>query len=386
MVLRYTEYYEKFACIADKCEDTCCAGWEIDIDDESYQNYQKVQGEFGKRLRESIREYDADDSDMYERHGFILKEGKRCPFLNEKNLCELYQKLGEESLCFVCTNTPRNFLEIDGVREVLLSPSCGEAGRLLFGSDKKIQFVEKEVSGELDYCAKGEDREAEHLICAARNQVVLILQDRAYPLKQRIGQAICYAKEVQNCLNEENLQSIKSISLEEIKERYKETDTAEAQQYDYFCQRLESFEGMEKINQEWEQFLIDMHCLFDGEKGMTVYTSCQKKLFDYIEKQGREYEYEHMLVYLSYLYLARSVDDFNFWGKMQYVISGYLMMRDMDMVCFLQGKEQFPVADRVRVSRIFAKETEHSQDNLDYLEEEFLFEDIYKQEMLFRQI
>ena len=93
-----------------------------------------------------------------------------------------------------------------------------------------------------------------------------------------------------------------------------------------------------------------------------------------------------MLVYLSYLYLARSVDDFNFWGKMQYVISGYLMMRDMDMICFLQGKEQFPAADRVRVSRIFAKETEHSQDNLDYLEEEFLFEDIYKQEMLFRQI
>ena len=33
MIFRYPDYYEKFSCIAGACEDTCCAGWEIDIDD-----------------------------------------------------------------------------------------------------------------------------------------------------------------------------------------------------------------------------------------------------------------------------------------------------------------------------------------------------------------
>ena len=23
------DYYEEFACMADRCEDTCCAGWKI---------------------------------------------------------------------------------------------------------------------------------------------------------------------------------------------------------------------------------------------------------------------------------------------------------------------------------------------------------------------
>ena len=34
MILRVPEYYEKFSCIASRCKDSCCAGWEIDIDEE----------------------------------------------------------------------------------------------------------------------------------------------------------------------------------------------------------------------------------------------------------------------------------------------------------------------------------------------------------------
>ena len=56
MKFRYPKYYEKFQCIAGQCEDTCCAGWEIDIDDVSYDYYMSVEGEFGRRLRQSIRE------------------------------------------------------------------------------------------------------------------------------------------------------------------------------------------------------------------------------------------------------------------------------------------------------------------------------------------
>ena len=123
----YPDYYEDFACIADRCEDTCCAGWEIDIDDASYEAYCQIGGEFGERLRSCIKTYETDSEepegeddgaqasgmyeDAYEQHGFILTADMRCPFLDEHNLCDIYRELGEEALCEVCTNTPRNFLE-----------------------------------------------------------------------------------------------------------------------------------------------------------------------------------------------------------------------------------------------------------------------------------
>ncbi len=50
MIVRYPSYYESFSCIADQCEDTCCAGWEIDIDDETFEYYKSVKGDFGREL------------------------------------------------------------------------------------------------------------------------------------------------------------------------------------------------------------------------------------------------------------------------------------------------------------------------------------------------
>ena len=44
------DYYKDFQCIADKCKDSCCIGWEIMIDSKSYKKYQNVKGEFRDRL------------------------------------------------------------------------------------------------------------------------------------------------------------------------------------------------------------------------------------------------------------------------------------------------------------------------------------------------
>ena len=48
MILRVPEYYEKFSCIASRCKDSCCAGWEIDIDEDSYAYYNSVEVNLAK--------------------------------------------------------------------------------------------------------------------------------------------------------------------------------------------------------------------------------------------------------------------------------------------------------------------------------------------------
>lgn len=57
-------YYKDFKCVASKCTDTCCAGWKIIIDDKTYARYNKVCGEFGKRLKNliSIKQSDKYDT------------------------------------------------------------------------------------------------------------------------------------------------------------------------------------------------------------------------------------------------------------------------------------------------------------------------------------
>ena len=99
MKIRVPEYFKEFKCIASECEDTCCAGWGIVIDDETYKKYQKVEGCFGERLKNEIVNEAGENI-------FVLK-GNNCPFLAENKLCDIYKELGEEGLSYTCKQYPR---------------------------------------------------------------------------------------------------------------------------------------------------------------------------------------------------------------------------------------------------------------------------------------
>jgi len=42
MLCTIPDYYKEFSCIAADCEDTCCAGWQIVIDEKSKRRYAKA--------------------------------------------------------------------------------------------------------------------------------------------------------------------------------------------------------------------------------------------------------------------------------------------------------------------------------------------------------
>ena len=71
MEIRVPHYYKKFQCTADKCPDTCCAGWQIVIDEETLEKYHKFEGPFGNRLANSID---------WREGVFKQYEDKRCAF------------------------------------------------------------------------------------------------------------------------------------------------------------------------------------------------------------------------------------------------------------------------------------------------------------------
>ena len=48
--MRYLKphFYDQFVCTAGDCPDTCCAGWQIVIDEDSLERYGNEKSEFAK--------------------------------------------------------------------------------------------------------------------------------------------------------------------------------------------------------------------------------------------------------------------------------------------------------------------------------------------------
>ncbi len=133
MIIEYPDYYEEFRCIGGQCPDTCCAGWEVDIDEETAAYYREVPGTCGERIRAVMR---AGGEGAW----FPLTKEGRCPFLNEKDLCDIYTELGEESLCRVCTEYPRYYIDAGEYEQIDISLSCMEAGRLFFSGSGPVRY------------------------------------------------------------------------------------------------------------------------------------------------------------------------------------------------------------------------------------------------------
>lgn len=182
-------YWEQFNCIASKCEETCCAGWYIAIDEAAYKKYKKVKDpQMKKRL----------DKELVARKGSVSRDcvakiklkNNRCAFLAKDNLCDIYRNLGENYLSETCKVYPRNVNEVYGKLELSLTLSCPEAARIILKTPS-ITFSEEEdhfhlpvVGGKLEG-QNGKLKHFEQGILGIRKQLITILQEREVSFARR---------------------------------------------------------------------------------------------------------------------------------------------------------------------------------------------------------
>jgi len=110
------DIYNNFKCIAGSCPNTCCAGWEVMIDEETYQKMREHEKELGILAKDWL----------YESHGCILAklENLRCTMLDNNNLCKVVCTLGPEYLSDICRRYPREYRIYGNLVEASLSSSC----------------------------------------------------------------------------------------------------------------------------------------------------------------------------------------------------------------------------------------------------------------------
>lgn len=137
------KYMEKFKCINSSCIDTCCAGWDINIDEDTYNNYTNSTGEL-KELLEGKFFFNEAEHDFFNNGFMALKDGNRCPFLNCNMLCDIHGGFGEKNLCITCKSYPRVFNIVDNIYEKSGLPSCIEICTKAFLDKDKMEFIENE--------------------------------------------------------------------------------------------------------------------------------------------------------------------------------------------------------------------------------------------------
>ncbi|OAB42940.1 flagellin lysine-N-methylase [Paenibacillus glacialis] len=141
-------YMQKFNCIGSACEDTCCAGWQVTIDKNTYKKYNKVRSELKSALDNHVkRNRTSKSSEDYAK--IVLNSELSCPMLNDKKLCSIQLKLGESYLSNTCATYPRVSNEVNGILEKSATMSCPEVARLALLNPNGIEFDETEEPADI---------------------------------------------------------------------------------------------------------------------------------------------------------------------------------------------------------------------------------------------
>lgn len=183
------EYSERFRCIGPACEDTCCIGWSVPIDQATYEKYQTIPA---GPLRTAIdlnilpAPAGAADSDPGQFAKVRIPASQQCPFLTEDRLCKIQAEHGEAFLSTTCATYPRVVHWIDSFKDMTLSLPCPEASRLVLLSQHLLPPISP-----ADYLLIEDDPNVKSSSLMAyfwsiRALVLDLIQNRAYPLWQRL--------------------------------------------------------------------------------------------------------------------------------------------------------------------------------------------------------
>ena len=309
------EYYSEFRCIADRCTDTCCAGWDVNFEPEDAEFYRSVKGSFGDRLRSSLA-VDADGDNI-----FTLTEDRRCPFLNGRNLCDIYISLGEDALCPTCKLFPRFFDDFGSFREMGLGFGCPEAARIMLEQAKPLKLCE--------YGCTEDDFEVDNDFLDAlidiREKLFKILQN-GLPLAGQIKSILSAAQEFQ----------IETDGIE---------DTDSKSDFNSCVCLMSQMEYIDESRKNLYASLSDNG--FDGK----IYS-------DFAD------DFRKLLEYYIFRYALKAVYDGDLLTKIKYGV----------FACVITGrayenKKVLTIEDRVNIMCGYSKEVEYSDINMNLLDE-----------------
>lgn len=384
------DYYKEFECIADKCEDTCCAGWQIVIDKKTLKKYRKIKGNFRKQILKNVDWFQGT---------FKQDKDKRCAFLNEKNLCNLYLSQGEEGFCKTCREYPRHTEEFEGVREVTLSISCPEVARILMNRMEPVTFLSYEKEGEEEF--EDFDPFFYSILEDARKEMIAILQNRDLTIVDRILLILGMAHDMQGRMNRQEMFDCSDVihkyttdkALQFVK-NYQQKSNRKQAEAEFAHTMFQHLYELELLREEWGILLKETEDLLYRDK--ESYGKMKEEFQNYLktmevsEKQNNkeangntisENEYldintkinisihlEQLLVYFLFTYFPGAVYDGEIYAKVQLAVYCVWMIWEIWMARWLKNEKNLDLEEMTELVYRFSREVEHSDLNLREIE------------------
>lgn len=335
---RYPKYFKEFECIGGKCTDSCCIGWDIDIDKVTFKKYYKVtDNEMKKMFQKNVHNNEncvSNDID-YGKVKLKAKNGKRCPFLDGENYCVIYSKLGEDYLSNVCTSFPRIFNKVDGAYELSLDVSCPEAARIILLKEEGIEFetgnltLDKHiVSSEVDTKAKQFNNSPLKYLKEIRDLSIKIIKNRKFDLNKRLyilGEFMSGLEdEIKN--NYKNVpRFINQYNINTVKNSYDENKVNYITQMDFFKKMLGFLNVSQNVDSiTFKEYTNQVISGFKLQKGEDINKHSElyiKAFEEYNEKfiNDNSYIFENYLVNFMYSNMFP-------FSESESVFDGYIML------------------------------------------------------------
>lgn len=306
MTVTVPSYYKDFKCIADKCKHSCCIGWEIDIDDETFDFYKSVKGDFGKKLKSYIKSESGINS-------FILDKNERCPFLNKDNLCDIYIEIGENNLCQICTDHPRFRNYLSDCIEMGLGMCCEEAARLILSQESEFKMVLlKDTDEEINLT------EDEEYILNIREDLYSILYENENDIENGINKIFDFM---------EYLFPDKSLS-------------------------------------QWVDLLLNLEILDQQWKALLENVKSNENEIIKIDFKGFNRAFINLIIYFLFRHMVNCSDWEDLCARVSFSVFAYRLIKILCINKLIES-EECNFEDLCEYARLFSSEIEYSQENMD---------------------
>ena len=262
--------YNDFKCTANKCKFTCCEGWDINIDKDTYEKWKKDKKD-SKYLLKGVKIKECNGNKGY----FINKETfEKCPFLDCEGLCNIVKSHGEGYLSKTCHSFPRIKNDFESKMELSLSCACPEVieildkieGKILMepeGRNNKEELLELKIRETLIDIVSEEEFSLDERLLIGFDMLLNILEDESYTSEESLLEELEkysdneYRKELAYVYNEielnrvDSLVEINSLFLD-IVENYREVSNLKD-----ILENLSNFAkeaNVESLSEKWEDY------------------------------------------------------------------------------------------------------------------------------------
>lgn len=368
-------YYDDFHCIANKCIDSCCIGWNVYIDKNIYKKYKKVRGVFGKKLSNSINRIKHNGNDLS--YGKIKLKNNICPMMNEEKLCDVYINLGEEYLCNTCKVYPRNINKYGEIYEKNLTMSCPEVARYFVKhkGDFYFNMDDEELSDlDKDYIVnKICDKNLYNLLWDARSLTMEIIQFKEIEIWKRIVLSKILCDKVQVIINENDYENYQSL-LNNFKNEIVNVDTIKSldkitivpgikMPFTQTILQLRNNIGIK--NEKYLKLIDEYNELVKKNNSGILMIEIENEFDEFLSKYNNIME--NLLVYLIYKYFMKALYTKNLELEISNMIISYAVIKMLLLTRWYKNNKILNEEDFVEVFYVFSRVIEHNNGFLDRL-------------------